>query len=109
MAFVVDASEAEVLVALKKGGSWSTVGKDYLTRKIEPTTNFGWFDDSTADYEVARTVYHEFGHALGWDSDMVDRHTETRHSSHNFTEIIQYHFPQERTLNKRFVRPNNRD
>lgn len=66
--------------------------------------NFGWFDDNTADYEVARTVYREFGHALGcvhehqspiqgirwdeqkvyeydaremgWDSDTVDRNSE---------------------------------
>ncbi|KAI0478129.1 hypothetical protein F4859DRAFT_520984 [Xylaria cf. heliscus] len=57
--------EAEVRVTFEKGGSWSVVGSDCLARTHGPTMNFGWFADDTPDYEIARTVYHEFGHALG--------------------------------------------
>lgn len=48
------------------GQSWSYVGTDakYITQRI-PTMNFGWFTDSTPDYEFSRTIIHEFGHALG--------------------------------------------
>ncbi|KAI8946678.1 hypothetical protein F4801DRAFT_563718 [Xylaria longipes] len=65
MAFVEDDTAAEIRVTFKKGGSWSVVGKDCLDRTTGPTMNLGCFDDGTPDYEVARTVYHEFGHALG--------------------------------------------
>lgn len=65
MEFVDDIRRAEIRVSFVKGGSWSMVGTDCLTRTTGATMNFGWFDDKTPDYEVARTVYHEFGHALG--------------------------------------------
>ncbi|KAI1111848.1 hypothetical protein F5Y14DRAFT_453705 [Nemania sp. NC0429] len=66
MAFVDDAAGAEVRVTFRKGGSWSVVGKDCLSvASSGPTMNFGWFDDATPERELARTVYHEFGHALG--------------------------------------------
>lgn len=65
MEFVDDIRRAEVRVSFVRGGSWSMVGTDCLTRTTGATMNFGWLDDKTPDYEVARTVYHEFGHALG--------------------------------------------
>ncbi|KAI1742644.1 hypothetical protein F4680DRAFT_411304 [Xylaria scruposa] len=65
MAFIEDPSDAEIRVTFKKGGSWSLVGRDCLTRLTEPTMNLGCFGHGALDYEVARTVYHEFGHALG--------------------------------------------
>ena len=65
MAFIDDVTKAEIRVTFKKGGSWSMVGRDCLSRKTGPTMNFGWFNDRTPDHELARTVYHEFGHALG--------------------------------------------
>lgn len=48
------------------GQSWSYIGTDArsITQRI-PTMNFGWFTDSTPDYEFSRTIIHEFGHALG--------------------------------------------
>lgn len=50
-------------------GSWSALGTDALVRsyfpKHQPTMNFGWLRDDTADTEYERVVVHEFGHALG--------------------------------------------
>ncbi|KAI0550689.1 hypothetical protein F4679DRAFT_200975 [Xylaria curta] len=108
MAFVDNVADAEIRVTFKKGGSWSMAGRDCLAQKTGPTMNFGWFDDSTPDYELARTVYHEFGHALGcvhehqnpingirwdepkvyeyyaqsmgWNPDMVDRNILIKYS-----------------------------
>ncbi|KAI1198006.1 hypothetical protein F5X97DRAFT_161942 [Nemania serpens] len=66
MSFVEDVTRAEVRVTFKRGGSWSVVGRDCLAIAAGgPTMNFGWFDDATPERELARTVYHEFGHALG--------------------------------------------
>ncbi len=49
-------------------GSWSAVGRDSLNDKYfpthQPTMNYGWLRDNTADTEYARVVLHEFGHAL---------------------------------------------
>ena len=47
-------------------GSWSYIGTQCLSRPVnEPTMNFGWLRDNTADAEWERVVVHEFGHALG--------------------------------------------
>lgn len=62
----VTAGDAEIRVSFEPGGSWSMLGTDALTvPATEPTMNFGWFDDGTADEEFSRTTIHEFGHALG--------------------------------------------
>ncbi len=47
-------------------GSWSTIGTDANTvPSNEPSMNFGWLRDDTAENEYERVVVHEFGHALG--------------------------------------------
>ena len=50
-------------------GSWSAVGRDALNQSYfplhQPTMNYGWLRDDTADEEYSRVVLHEFGHALG--------------------------------------------
>jgi hypothetical protein len=61
-----DSPNAEIRISFQKDGSWSYIGTDCLTiPKDKPTMNYGWFDSSTEDEEYARTVIHEFGHALG--------------------------------------------
>ena len=63
----VTSGSADIRVGFEKGdGSWSQVGTD--CRNVEPnkpTMNFGWFSDETPEEEFARTILHEFGHALG--------------------------------------------
>ncbi len=63
----VDAGPADVRIAFMPGkGSWSYLGTQ--CRQIpadQPTTNFGWLDDSSSDDDVRRVVLHEWGHALG--------------------------------------------
>jgi serralysin len=58
---------SDIRIAFIEGkGSWSRLGT--LCRAIaepEPTMNFGWLTDASQDYEVRRTVLHEFGHAIG--------------------------------------------
>jgi hypothetical protein len=51
--------ESHIRVAFDKNdGSWSYIGKDALSERIDqPTMNFGWLDTGV--------VLHEFGHALG--------------------------------------------
>ncbi|MEM8585990.1 MAG: M12 family metallopeptidase [Bacteroidota bacterium] len=50
----------------RNGSSWSMLGRQALNAPANrPTMNFGWFTDSTPEYEFRRTVLHEFGHALG--------------------------------------------
>ncbi len=50
-------------------GSWSAIGRDALNTAYfplhQPTMNYGWLRDDTADSEYHRVVAHEFGHALG--------------------------------------------
>jgi hypothetical protein len=69
IAFVDDA-DAEVRISFQADtGSWSAVGNDCLVSSYypdyQPTMNFGWLADDTADEEYERVVVHEFGHALG--------------------------------------------
>jgi hypothetical protein len=63
-------ANAEIRVSfVADAGSWSALGVDCLVRsafpKSEPTMNFGWLRDDTAEEEWRRVVLHEFGHALG--------------------------------------------
>ncbi|KAM0499409.1 hypothetical protein ACHAP8_005562 [Fusarium lateritium] len=62
-----NSSDAEIRINCDSSGqSWSYVGTDCLgIPKDQPTMNFGWLTDSTADSEYSRVVIHEFGHALG--------------------------------------------
>ncbi len=50
-------------------GSWSALGTDALITRFfppfQPTMNYGWLEDDSADDEYERVVVHEFGHALG--------------------------------------------
>ncbi len=62
--------DAEIRISFSADpGSWSAVGNDCLVQsyfpKYQPTMNFGWLKDDTADQEYERVVVHEFGHALG--------------------------------------------
>jgi hypothetical protein len=67
--FVTDL-DAEIRISFQADpGSWSAVGTDCLITdyfpQYQPTMNFGWLRDDTADEEYERVVVHEFGHALG--------------------------------------------
>ena len=69
LVFTKDA-DAEIRIAFGfDAGSWSAIGTDCLVAayfpKHQPTMNFGWLKDDTADREYQRVVVHEFGHALG--------------------------------------------
>lgn len=62
----VASGNADIRITFTPGGSWSYVGKDALgVPQADPTMNYGWFNDNTADIEFRRTTLHEFGHALG--------------------------------------------
>jgi serralysin len=66
----VTSGDAEIRISFTADpGSWSAVGTDALVEsyfpKFQPTMNFGWLRDGTADQEYERVVVHEFGHALG--------------------------------------------
>ncbi|OQO05246.1 hypothetical protein B0A48_09013 [Cryoendolithus antarcticus] len=57
---------SDIHITCTPGGSWSYIGTD--ARHIpqdQPSMNFGWFNDQTADDEFRRVVVHEFGHAIG--------------------------------------------
>jgi hypothetical protein len=63
-------ADADVRISfVADSGSWSGVGTDNLLREAfpldQPTMNFGWLRDTSADDEWRRVVVHEFGHALG--------------------------------------------
>jgi len=58
--------DAEIRVSFAQPGSWSYIGTDALTiPKDQPTMNYGWLTQATADDEYSRVVTHEFGHAIG--------------------------------------------
>jgi serralysin len=66
----VKTSDEDIRISFEADpGSWSALGTDALVRsyfpKHEPTMNYGWLRDDTADTEYERVVVHEFGHALG--------------------------------------------
>ena len=68
--FVDDRNDSQIRISFfADSGSWSAVGTDALIEsyfpKYQPTMNFGWLRDGTADNEWLRVVLHEFGHALG--------------------------------------------
>ncbi|WP_273444479.1 M12 family metallopeptidase [Neolewinella agarilytica] len=64
---VVSSGTADIRVSFtQNGASWSMVGTSSAhTDQNRPSMNFGWLNDRTSDYEIKRTVLHEFGHALG--------------------------------------------
>jgi hypothetical protein len=66
----VKSGDAEIRISFSADpGSWSAIGTDALVEryfpKFQPTMNYGWLEDDTADQEYERVVVHEFGHALG--------------------------------------------
>ena len=66
----IKTGDAEIRISFGfDSGSWSAVGTDAMIEryfpKYQPTMNFGWLEDDTADKEYGRVVVHEFGHALG--------------------------------------------
>ena len=66
----VTSGTAEIRISFyADAGSWSAVGRDALNTQYfpthQPTMNYGWLRDTTADQEYQRVVLHEFGHALG--------------------------------------------
>jgi hypothetical protein len=85
----VENEDADVRISLLQDGtSWSKLGKQCLlfTNQLEPTMNFGWFDEFTDITEIRRTTLHEFGHVLGcihehqspdgnipWDENVIRR------------------------------------
>lgn len=64
---VVNSGPADIRVSfVQNGASWSMIGNSSArSNQNSPSMNFGWLNDHTPDYEVRRTVLHEFGHALG--------------------------------------------
>lgn len=64
---VVESGPADIRVAFtQNGSSWSMVGSGSARAdQQKPSMNFGWLTDRTPEYEVRRTVLHEFGHSLG--------------------------------------------
>ena len=62
------AANAEIRISFRRTGSWSALGTDCLLtnafKKTEPTMNYGWLRDDSAENEWRRVVLHEFGHAL---------------------------------------------
>ncbi|TXF89658.1 hypothetical protein FUA23_09415 [Neolewinella aurantiaca] len=64
---VVRSGPADIRISFtQNGSSWSMVGNSSARAdQQKPSMNFGWLTDLTPDYEVKRTVLHEFGHALG--------------------------------------------
>ena len=86
---VVNYGNADIRVSFtQNGASWSMVGNSSArASQSRASMNFGWLTDRTPDYEVKRTVLHEFGHALGllhehqnpaggipWDEEAVYNH-----------------------------------
>lgn len=65
--FVDDVSNADIRIDFRAGdGSWSTVGTTCRqVPKNQPTMNFGWINEDSAEEELRSVVLHEFGHALG--------------------------------------------
>ena len=66
--FFVETGPAEIRIAFTPNiGSWSYLGTDALliTNQNEATMNFGWFNEQTKEEEFSRTIFHEFGHAIG--------------------------------------------
>lgn len=64
----VEEGPAQIRIAFVQGnGSWSYIGTDCkrILDQSEPTMNYGWLTDLSADDEVRRVVLHEFGHAIG--------------------------------------------
>jgi serralysin len=63
----VAGTNADIRIAFEEGdGSWSYIGTDAISiDHNEPTMNFGWLTEESADKEYSRVVIHEFGHALG--------------------------------------------
>ncbi len=64
---VVNSGPADIRVAFtQNGSSWSMIGNSSARADQQrPSMNFGWLTDRTPEYEIKRTVLHEFGHALG--------------------------------------------
>ena len=63
----VDSGPSDIRISFVRGqGSWSMVGRQARSAAASRATmNFGWFDERTPEYDLRRTVLHEFGHALG--------------------------------------------
>jgi hypothetical protein len=88
----VTSGTAEIRISfVADSGSWSAVGRDALNHSYfplhQPTMNYGWLRDATAEDEYSRVVLHEFGHALScihehqspkfdrrWNTDAVMRY-----------------------------------
>lgn len=63
----VESAPSDIRVSFNPNGtSWSYIGNGAKNvDESDPTMNFGWFDENTAEVKFRRTILHEFGHALG--------------------------------------------
>jgi serralysin len=65
--FLKAKTKGMIRISFKYRGSWSAIGTSCktVTKRRQPTMNFGWLTPDTPDDKLQRVVCHEFGHALG--------------------------------------------
>ena len=65
--FIKQKTKGDIRISFKYTGSWSVIGTNCrnVTKRRQPTMNFGWLTPQSTDDEIRRVVLHEFGHAMG--------------------------------------------
>lgn len=94
--FVPSTEEADIFISLEQGkGSWSYLGTESrsLTRKKQPSMNFGRLSDDLDESKFSAVVLHEFGHALGLAHEQY--HTNVLDNI-NDRALVLYYLNQEK-------------